>query len=239
MYLRSLLPIVLVALFSSPSVSMAEGFGIDATRLIYPQGTSSIAVSVRNTQATQPYLVQATLSQKPDQRQSATPFTLTPPLFRLEPNSTHQIRIHGNTASLPEDRESVFYFHATAIPGGKASDSSQPVTGVKGKVQFGVGNIIKLFYRPSGLTSSSLDAQKGLRITRNERGLLIENPSPYFISLASLNIAGRAVALDTPDALMLAPFGSHIYPTSAKQGVVAWKTINDQGGLHAFTYTLP
>ena len=237
--LRNLLPFIFGALLSSPLSTMAEGFGIDVTRLIYPQGAASIAVSVRNTQTTQPYLVQATISPKADQRQGKSPFSLTPPLFRLEPSSTHQIRIHGNTSSLPVDRESVFYFHATAIPASKGVDNQQPVTGVKGNVQFGVGNIIKLFYRPSGLTSSSVDAQKGLRISRNGQGLLVENPSPYFVSLASLSVAGQDVKLNTPDALMIAPFGSHTYPVSVTRGVVSWKTITDQGGRNAFTYTLP
>ena len=239
MCLRYLLPFILGALFSTPSLTIAEGFGIDVTRLIYPQGADSIAVSVRNTQATLPYLVQATISPKVDQRQGKTPFTLTPPLFRLEPSSTHQIRIHGNTTSLPNDRESVFYFHATAIPASKAVDTQPSGTGVQGNVQFGVGNIIKLFYRPAGLTSTSVDAQKGLRISRNTQGLLIENPSPYFVSLASLSVAGKAIKLDTPEALMIAPFGSQVYPVSATHGVVSWKTITDQGGRNAFTYTLP
>nr|MDQ6119426.1 fimbria/pilus periplasmic chaperone [Klebsiella pneumoniae subsp. pneumoniae] len=41
---------------------------------------------------------------------SAVPFMVTPPLFRLEPNSQNSVLIVRNgAAQLPADRESVFY----------------------------------------------------------------------------------------------------------------------------------
>ncbi len=229
---------MMMALLSCSPAALADGFGINATRLIYPQGVSSIAVSVRNTQPVMPYLVQTSLSRSPDQRE-ATPFSVTPPIFRLEPQSVNQLRITGNGESLPKDRESVFYFHATAIPAGNAPTAKQPDTGIKAAVQFGVGNIIKMFYRPDGLPSTSGDAQKGLQFARVSNGLQVNNPSPYFVSLASIKFGGQALKLDTPAALMIAPFSAHTYAATSKGGAVEWQTINDQGGVDAFKQTLP
>lgn len=236
-YLKTLF-LPMLALLGSSSGALADGFGINATRLIYPQGADSISVSVRNTQPVMPYLVQASVSKSAESRE-ATPFVVTPPLFRLEPKSVNQIRIAGNDAALPKDRESVFYFHATAIPASNAPTVEKSKSGVQAAVQFGVGSIIKLFYRPEGLPSTAADAQKNLQFSRANNGLQVNNPSPYFVSLASIKFAGQSLKLDSPAALMIAPFGSHTYPSSAKSGVIEWQTINDQGAVDAFKQTLP
>lgn len=229
---------VMLALLSCSQAVLAAGFGINATRLIFPQDAGNISVSVRNTQPALAYLVQASLSRTPNSREP-TPFTVTPPLFRLEPNSVNQIRITGDGSALAKDRESVFYFHATAIPASKTPVANQPTTGVQGAAQFGVGNIIKLFYRPAGLPSTSTVAQKNLQFALVNNGLRVSNPSPYFVSLAGLTFAGQPLKLETPEALMLAPFGTHTYPTSVKRGAIEWLTINDQGGVDAFKHSLP
>lgn len=234
----NLIKFMTVALLSYSQGPLAAGFGINATRLIFPENAENISVSVRNTQPELSYLVQTFLSTSQEGHET-TPFMVTPPLFRLESNSVNQLRITGSGAGLPKDRESVFYFHATAIPASKAPKALQQSSGVQGGAQFGVGNIIKLFYRPSGLPSNSASAQKTLQFSKLNNALKVINPSPYFVSLAGLTYGGQSIKLDTPAALMIAPFGTHTYPTTVKQGVIEWTTINDQGGVDAFKQSLP
>ncbi|HGM5491181.1 TPA: molecular chaperone [Serratia fonticola] len=229
---------VMVALLPYSQLVQAAGFGINATRLIFPQDAGNISISVRNTQPALSYLVQTSLS-RTQHSHEPTPFTVTPPLFRLEPHSVNQLRITGDGATLPKDRESVFYFHASAIPAGKTPAANQPTAGVQGAVQFGVGKIIKLFYRPTDLPSTSAAAQMNLQFARTNTGLRISNPSPYFVSLAGLSFAGQEIKLETSEALMLAPFGDHTYVTPVKRGAIEWLTINDHGGVDAFKHSLP
>lgn len=232
---------LLMTLLGTPLAGWAAGFGINATRLIYPEGVSSIDVAVRNTLSHEPYLVQATISGKQD-AQTAAPFTVTPPLFRLEPQSVNQLRIAFTGATLPSDRESVFYFHATAIPTSTQTDPAQQRNDVQAQLRFGVGNIIKLFYRPASLTGSSATAQKGLQFLRVAGGVKVSNPSPYFVSLAELTVNGQKLPLDTPGSSMLVPFGNHIWSVKtplATGNKVQWQTINDTGGTDAFSVTLP
>jgi P pilus assembly chaperone PapD len=232
---------LLVALLGAPLAGWSAGFGINATRLIYPEGASSINVAVRNTLNHEPYLVQTAISGKQDV-QTAAPFTVTPPLFRLEPQSTNQLRIAFTGQPLPDDRESVFYLHATAIPASTQRDPAQQRNDVQAQLRFGVGNIIKLFYRPASLSGSSAAAQKELQFSRVAGGLKVTNPSPYFVSLADLKVGGQQLALDTPAALMLPPFGNHIWPVKTPLATgkrVQWQTINDTGGTDAFSATLP
>lgn len=158
---------------------------------------------------------------------------MIPPLVRLEPNSTHDLRILFSGANLPADRESVFYFRASAIPGSKKDESGNSL------VRFGVGKSIKLFYRPKGLPGTALDAQKNLQFSRVGQGLKVTNTSPYHVSLAHLSVEGKNLPLDKADAKMIAPFASYTWPLPAAKGTVKWKTIDDHGGKNAFSQKLP
>jgi len=228
----------LAFLLTCPTLVWADGFGINATRLIYLQDANSISVTVRNTMKAVPYLVQARVTASVD-GQGTAPFQVRPPLFRMEPDSTNQIRVVAQGANLPADRESVFYFQATAIPASTAPRRDTPQNDVNGMARFGVGNTIKLFYRPSGLPSTSQAAQRGLQFSRVKEGLAVRNSSPYYVSFATVTVGGQKLKLETPADLMLAPFASHIFSTSAVSGPVRWQTINDEGGVDAFTQDLP
>lgn len=238
--MKGLLHVLLLVISSSAwiPVAMAEGFGINATRLIYPEGANSITVTVRNTMPELPYLVQVSVTMTPNDPLVA-PFSVTPPLFRLEPGTTNQIRIAGPTTHLPKDRESVFYFNTRAIPASRALPLALQANTVSGAAQFGVGNIIKIFYRPAGLPGNSGNAQRDLQFERSGNGLKVTNASPYFINLAGLSVAGQVLSLQLPTgAPMIAPFSSHSYPTPVKQGRVNWQTITDQGAIDEFDRVL-
>lgn len=230
-----------VALACVPVTSRAEGFGINATRLIYPGDSGSIDVSVRNTQQNVPYLVQVNLSEKQDKITSA-PFVVMPPIFRLEPQSVNKLRISFSGALLPKDRESVFYFHAAAIPASTVADPTLRKKDIQANVRFGVGSVIKLFFRPTGISGTSYSAQKELKFTRQGNGLKVMNSSPYFVSLASVTVNGKMLSLNTPESKMLSPFDDYTWSMISKPAGgsrIKWKVINDNGGIDAFDAILP
>lgn len=236
-----MLRILLFSLLIVVQHGWAAGFGINATRLIYPQAANSIAAELRNTQSSEPLLVQVGVSDSPEARASA-PFAVTPPLFRLEPQSVNQVRILRTGSELPADRESVFYFHATAIAASKLPEKAHAPGDALANARFGVGSVIKLFYRPAGLGGSSAAAQKNLQFSRQAGSLRVTNPSPYYVSFAGLQVAGKPLPLKTPAALMLAPRGSHTWPVNGPLPAgsrVTWQTINDSGGHSDHSATLP
>lgn len=231
--------IFLISLLMVAQPIRAAGFGINATRLIYPQGAGSIAAELRNTQSGAPLLVQVGVSDSPEARARA-PFVVTPPLFRLEPQSVNQVRIAHAGGELPNDRESIFFFHATAISTSQAADSDQSQGDAQASARFGVGSVIKLFYRPTGLRGTSADAQKGLQFSRVPGGLRVTNPSAYYVNIAAIRVAGKSLPLDTPEARMISPGGSHIWSGSqAADSKVTWQTINDSGGQNGHSAALP
>jgi fimbrial chaperone protein len=227
------------ALLTVSAATQAAGFGVDATRLIYPQGDASISATIRNTEASTPYLVKAEISRSVTHAKAAV-FDVIPPLVRLNAGSTNQLRIVARDVShLPSDRESVFYFRTTAIPASQQPDMTEQTEHAKGMVRFGVGAIIKLFYRPASLPGSPHDAQRDLKFSRTAKGIQVSNPSPYFVSFASISVGGKALPLSTPEQKMIAPYATAEWAISSVKGTVKWKTINDGGGVHAFSHQLP
>lgn len=136
-------------------------------------------------------------------------------MFRLEPQSINQVRIAYKDAALPHDHESVFYLHATAIAASKLSEKNQSQVVVQANARFGVGSVIKLFFRPVGLRGYSADAQKNLQFSRETGGLRIITPSPHYISFAGVQVSGSWLPLTEPDALMLAPWSRYTWPVKA------------------------
>lgn len=217
-----------------PLYSQAAGFGIDTTRLIYPEGAASISTTLRNSGTDTPYLVQAAVS-RVSAKTEAAPFQVTPPLFRLNANSKHQVRILFKGATLPADRESVFYFRAAAIPATTPGEQDENSLRIKGSTQFGIGKSIKLFYRPKGLTGSPLDAQRQLSFSHTASGLTVTNASAYYVNFSSVEVGKTRLPLVDEKAKMLAPGATHTWKVTGLQGEVKWRTIDDHGGFHAFT----
>lgn len=217
--------------------ALADGFGINVTRIIFNGNRNNATVTVRNTSAQDIYIVQARISKTVDGYES-TPFVITPPIFRLDSESTNNLRIQLSSASnLSQDRESVFYLNTRAIPSSVRKNVNNDTDHISGTAQFGVGNIIKLFYRPAGLSGSVENAQRAISFIPEGKGIRVKNNSAYYISFARMTIAGESL-LKQNAPTMLAPYSDYVYSVGTKHGKVAWATINDFGGLNEHTANL-
>lgn len=231
--------VVSLGLFSAGALA---GISLDSTRVIFPatdagQGQSIGVTSSPSSMA--PYLVKAQVIDNIEGTQTHTPFSVTPSLFRLEPGTTNQVRIlkTGNDA-LPKDRESLFYFRVMALPAGKdGQDPTKQVVG--GSLMVSTGNIIKLFYRPTGLAKRPPLSATSLTFSRQGTTLRVTNPSAYFVTLSSLTVGGRRIPMSLRQKnTMIAPFGSVDYLNVNTGGAVTWQAINDYGGTEKFNGTV-
>jgi fimbrial chaperone protein len=214
------------------------GISVGATRIIFSEADSSQSVDINNRSPNQPYLINVGISESLSAKSTHSVFMPTPALFRIEPDSSNQVRILKKTNSLPRDRESVFYLNVMAIPTSKAGqDNSENKVG--GTMQVATGNTIKLFYRPSHLPIAQKEAMGKLQFSREGKGIKVSNPTPYFISMKTLKIDDRKVKLDViKGTSMIAPFASNVYPVTAGQGKAEWAAINDFGGVETFRGTV-
>ncbi|MFD0706237.1 fimbrial biogenesis chaperone [Photorhabdus akhurstii] len=221
------------------TAAKAGGVSIDATRIIYPADRHAATASLRNSSKETVYLMQVAVSTAPE-RKKAAPFVVTPPLFRMEPGSQNQVRIIKTGQALPTDRESLFWFTAKAIPLSHESDKHSRQS-VSGGIQFALAHTIKLMYRPSGLPVSSEQGFGSLRFKPTAEGITVTNPSPYYITFASLKIGGQELMTKQQKENMVSPFSALSFPL---KGVhyptkVSWTVINDLGGSSSYKGEIP
>ncbi|MEA5217578.1 fimbrial biogenesis chaperone [Enterobacter cloacae] len=220
-----------LCLLAASATALAEG-GVSFTRnrLVFNEGEKAISLSVVN-HGENPYLIQAGVSTAPDAPQRA-PFLVTPPLFRLDGHAQNMMRIVGDGAGLPRDRESVFYFYASAIPGQRDAHGDTAGDGRGGggaQLSIAMKTVLKLFYRPKGLAVSPDKARGMMRFVQQGGRVVIENPTPYYQSFAQLSFDGVQQDLDR-QVSMLAPGGRATFTAGKPVKTVSWSVMNDYGG---------
>lgn len=212
------------ALFlASGSAFAANGVVLGATRVIYNGDSKEASLTVDNHSDNKQYfLIQSWVDDKDGNKN--VPFSITPPLFRLNANKENMLRIVKTGEGLPGDRESVYWVNVKAIPPAPGAGESQNV------LQLAIKTRIKLFYRPAGLPGKAADAPATLQWSVQGNQLVAKNPSAYSVTLDSVKIGGTDVknvnlVLPKNEAHYTLPAGS---PHS---GQVSFTTVNDYGGV--------
>ncbi|MFK3660193.1 type 1 fimbria chaperone FimC [Scandinavium sp. NPDC088450] len=198
----------------------AGGIALGATRVIYPENAKQTSLALSNSNKQERYLINAWIENATGQKEKT--FVITPPLFVSEPNSENTLRIIYAGPALPADRETLFYLNVKAIPSmdKKNADGSNVL-------QLAILSRIKLFVRPQNLEIQPAPALEKLVFTRSGGTLSISNPTPYFITLVNLQMAGKKV-----DNVMIAPKSSaSVSLPAAAPGVLSWQSVNDYGAI--------
>lgn len=234
-------------IFSMPvcavSIAADGGLQLSQTRVIFDASVKTVQTIIKN-QSNQLYLIKAGVLASTDiginkvSKGAVTPFMMTPPLFRLEPDSQSTVLIVRNgTTQLPSDRESVFYLSFLAIPAtSDLTEKTEP--GISARISVGIQMIIKLFYRPMGLAISAKEASEKLVFQQTGKLLTISNPTPYYITLSRLNFDARNIDLKASEAgTMLPPYSKQNYSVTGIVHNVSWATINDFGGESVIHHT--
>lgn len=220
--------IVFIFCFIFSMYSFANNIIVNGTRFIYPGNEKEITVQLNNT-ADRPAVAQAWLdtgdaSETPDTIK--TPFQITPPISRIEAKGGQTLRIKlMNKASVAQDRESLWWLNILDIPPmvkGKEGESQNVL-------QLAIRSRFKFFYRPVGLSSREL-APEQLVVKTNGKNIIIDNPTPYFITVTKISTDGKT-ALNEKTAL-LAPKSESIVvlKQALKSGSnIVINNINDYG----------
>ncbi|ECB7890597.1 fimbria/pilus periplasmic chaperone [Salmonella enterica subsp. enterica serovar Typhimurium] len=195
--------------------AVAAGVALGATRVIYPQDAKQASINVTNSDPHDSFLVQSWVSD--DKGNKVPTFVVTPPLFILKPGKVNILRMIYSGPALPEDKESVFYLNSKAIP----SLDKSTLSG--NSLQIATQSVIKLFVRPAHLTVKPADAAAMLRCQAEGTNLNVSNPSPYFVTLVNVTVAGKK----QPN-IMVPPKDNQ---TIKATGVVSYQTLNDFGAV--------
>ncbi|WP_421356692.1 molecular chaperone [Pseudocitrobacter faecalis] len=208
------------------AIPAQAAIALDRTRAIFPGTEKSLALNISNASSKKPYLAQAWLEDAQGKRMEnniSSPLIAMPALQRVEPGQKSVIRINAlpAAASLPQDRESLFYFSVREVP---------PKSDHPNVLQLALQTKIKLFYRPASIIPERYSRQdEKLVLHRVSGGYRIENPTPYYITV--LGVTGgekQSVAKDF-QSVMIEPKSSGIVRSGTFSA--PWlTTINDFGG---------
>ncbi|BDH47658.1 fimbrial chaperone protein [Salmonella enterica subsp. enterica serovar Choleraesuis] len=191
-----------------------------ATRVIYPLGDKQSSVSVNNSDKKSSFLIQAWV-ESPDQKKTSD-IIITPPLFIINPNNENALRMVYTAENTPDDRESLYWLNVKAIP----SSNQQEVEG-RNVLQLAILSKIKIFIRPRHLKMASVDAPSHLTFRREGNVLVINNPTPYFVTLVSISIGGKSV-----EPVMATPKGeTRTNLVGGISGTLKFSTVNDYGAV--------
>ena len=211
------------------------------TRVVYPSDAKDVTIRARN-EGSQPVLAQVWVddgSPGVAPANMVVPFTVSPVLTRIDPNSSAVIRLMYMKGPLPDDRETLFYLNVLEAP---------PRSDATNSAMFSFRTRIKLFFRPAALRDGIDDAPAKLewQLVQSATGpaLEVNNPTPYHVSMSSIDSVsgGRTAALGGG---MVAPFSVERFklPKGATAGdrqkmLIRYEVINDYGGRHTLERSL-
>lgn len=111
------------------------------------------------------------------------PIIPIPPIFRLNPNQQRSLRLLYTEQMLPKDRESLYWLNLYEIP----PQPLEPLIEGQSRLTVTLRTQMKVIYRPKGLKPDISSVPANL-VTFRKIGdeLIIENPTPYIITLSSI-----------------------------------------------------
>lgn len=218
-----------VTLLMTTSFAVQAAVALDRTRAVFNGTEKSISLNISNENKNLPYLAQTWLEDEHQQKLTAGPLVVTPPVQRLEPGNKAMLRVMATPAAkqLPVDRESLFYFNLREVP---------PRSAKPNVLQIALQSKIKLFYRPAGIVAApGAIWQDQLVLHVEGNGYRIENPTPYYITVIGLGATEQQSENGAFETVMIAPKSS----SQVKSGTFATPHltyINDYGGRPTLTF---
>ncbi|HCM9123436.1 fimbrial chaperone [Enterobacter hormaechei] len=202
---------------------------ISGTRVIYPSSAKDVTVNMEN-RGNKPLLVQTWLDDGRDTtnpQELKLPFIVTPPVSRVDPAKGQTVRITWLGQTMPQDRETMYWFNVLEVPPKAKEADSQNM------LQLAFRTRIKMFFRPDGLKGDPSVAAGQLKWTQQGNALVARNDSPYYVSVAKIDATVGGKAIDV-DPHVVAPFASQSYTiknaTTGRVNKITYISINDFGG---------
>lgn len=225
------LALLTLSLFNNANAAI----GLDRTRVVFDGNKDAVSMSITNNNTQLPYLAQGWVEDEQGNK-ITSPLIVLPPVQRLEPGKRSQVKVQSLPAvkSLPQDRETVYYFNLREIP---------PRSDKANSLQIALQTRIKLFYRPAsivpGLQEQSDPWQQQLTLTREGDHYRVNNPTPYYITLIDARRGKDAETAPGFEPLMVSPKDSlKLGATVTALGTAPLLTyVNDYGGRPTLVFS--
>ncbi|SDR43192.1 chaperone protein EcpD [Paraburkholderia fungorum] len=227
---------LLIILAFGVAVRVEASVVIDATRVIYNQNESEVTLKLTNA-GEKPALLQVWID-KGDPKAAPSsinvPFTITPPVSRIDPAKSQTLRIIYTGEALPADHESVFWLNVLEIPSKATGEEASA-----NSLQIAFRSRIKLFYRPAGLKgdANGAPALVGWHVVTQDGHTALEasNHSAFNVSFIEVKVTDGVNTASLADGVMVGPGETATMPlkgnvSGAPAAKVHFRTLNDLGG---------
>lgn len=237
-----LLPMIVFLLMLMYVGQVSASVVMTGTRVIYPAAQKERTLQFAN-QASTPYVVQLWVDEKAQnssREEAKSPFVVTPPVFRINAGEGQVARLMMvDPASVPQDKESVYYLSFSQIPGVKQGEMEM------NQLLIMVVNRLKVFYRPSGLEPVPNNIGNSLEYGWEGKGLKIHNPTPYHASVSNVEVTVNGKSYPFSNIDMVAPFSTVVWeapsdlPRNAGKKSIKIGVVNDFGTVVRSEHVLP
>lgn len=206
--------------FIFPTYSQSS-IEINKDKFIFIESINQEIIEINN-KANNDYFIQSWITHYDKENSNEIPFMVTPPLFRIEKDETFSLKIFKKDEIKERDRETLYRINIKRIPILLNSDNS------KNMLHVSINSVYNLIYRPISIEKDAKDAYKKIEFLKNKNNeFIINNPTPYFISLSSVYF-NRILIVN--ESKTIPPFKK--YNTKkiiSESGKVKWKTFNQYG----------
>lgn len=216
-------------------------------RVLFSSSDSDRRLLIVNNDSHAPVLLQSWVddgSSGDMNKEKNYPFVVIPAVVKMSPGKIINLKIlpTEKMRNLPRDRESVFWINLYEIPGVKKSQQKENTN----KVEVGLNTQLKIIYRPfkGGLGIKNIAESLKISLADNGSSLEITNPTPYYVTLASVTIKSSSgeQSLKLDMNRMMAPFSYKRFAipkaTNSKQNAVEYNLLDDAGNEVGFSKVL-
>lgn len=219
-------------------VDVHAGVTAERTRVIFHADQRETSLLLVN-QNSYPVIVQTwiddgDLDSTPDSAQA--PIMPLPPVFRLDSGRQRSLRLLHTGQAMPEDRESLYWLNLYEIP----PQPGEPLPQGQSRLTVTLRTQLKVIYRPKALKVDAENAPRQLRFALAGDRLRVENPTPHFVTLASVTLHLDQGSQLLPGEL-LAPWAQATLAVAhglAAGGQVRFTWIDDDGNGQSATAPL-
>lgn len=154
---------------------------INKDRFFYKEQDKEILFDIKNKSEKESYIIQSWVSHYNKEDNSEAPFIISPSLIKLAPDENFTLKIIKTDDIKETNKESVYRVNIKLVP---VIDDEMAD---KNMILISLNSIYNLFYTPKSIINKNHNKDINFFIN-NENFIKINNPTPYFITIAEAKI---------------------------------------------------
>ncbi|HEJ9411514.1 TPA: molecular chaperone [Proteus mirabilis] len=154
---------------------------INKDRFFYKEQDKEILFDIKNKSEKESYIIQSWVSHYNKEDNSEAPFIISPSLIKLAPDENFTLKIIKTDDIKETNKESVYRVNIKLVP---IIDDEMAD---KNMILISLNSIYNLFYTPKSIINKNHNKDINFFIN-NENFIKINNPTPYFITIAEAKI---------------------------------------------------